>query len=104
MKWSAQTRRAWYLGLIEAVEARRERERAGRPASQRALVRKFVKKNPGCTYREIAEGVGLTVDQVYGCALPIYQQFVRSSTPRAHWWAIKGPVEVQDSQAEAQLG
>jgi hypothetical protein len=96
MKWSAETRRAWYLGLIEAVEARRERERAARPETHRALVRKFVKKNPGCTYREISEGVGLTLDQVYGCALPKYQQFVRSSTPKAHWWAVKEPKEVQN--------
>ena len=102
MKWSANVRRAYYLGLIEANEARRAREKAANPLTHRATVRKFVREHPGCTYREIADGVGLTLDQVYGCALPQYQQFVRSSTPKAHWWALKEEKKSEEKDHELQ--
>jgi hypothetical protein len=47
--------------------------------------------HPGCTYREIAKALGLTLEQVHGCSLSQDKMFVRSSTPRAHWWAVEGP-------------
>lgn len=61
MKWSAETRRAWYLGLIEA---RRAREKATNPLTPRAMVRKALllalpqssstmARHPETTHKEI---------------------------------------------------
>ena len=106
-KWSANTRRAWYLGLIEAIEARREREKDQRIQilqDRRESVLAYVRSHPGCTYQDIAKEFGLRLEQAYICAHYLRDQgAVRSSTKTARWWAEPTVTEPADVLIAAEM-